>query len=215
MALEINKIYCADCLDLMKEMEDNSVDLVLTDPPYGIGMDGGSVGKGTYEQKTWDACKPSKGYFNEIQRVSKNQIIFGGNYFTDYLPASACWLIWDKRCGIVPQRTYADCELCWSSYNVPARIYRYLWDGFLHDKTEKHKEKREHPTQKPCKLIEKIIKDYSEEGQTIFDPFLGSGTTAVACINTGRNFIGIEKDADYFEIAQKRIKEAQGQTRLF
>lgn len=79
----------------------------------------------------------------------------------------------------------------------------------------KHKEKREHPTQKPRRLIENILMDYSKAGQTIFDPFLGSGTTAVACINTGRNFIGIEKDADYFEIAQKRIKEAQGQTRLF
>lgn len=215
--LELNKIYCGDCLDLMKEMEDNSVDLVLTDPPYGIGECGaknhtreGACDPTYYMIKDWDFVKPSADYFEELQRISKNQIIFGGNYFANILPASSCWLVWDKD----NSGDFADCELCWTSFKTAVRKYKWRWNGMLQEDM-KRKEKREHPTQKPEKLIRKIIEDYSEEGQTIFDPFLGSGTTAVACINTGRNFIGIEKDADYFEIAQKRIKEAQGQTRLF
>ena len=217
MALEINKIYCADCLDLMKEMDDNSVDFVLTDPPYGIGECGaknhsrGSLCESTkYAPKDWDFEKPSSEYFKEIQRISKNQIIFGGNYFADVLPASSCWLVWDKDNS---DNDFADCELCWTSFKTAVRIYKHRWNGMLQEDM-KHKEKREHPTQKPEKLIRKIIEDYSEEGQTIFDPFLGSGTTAVACINTGRNFIGIEKDADYFKIAQRRIKDAQEQGRI-
>jgi len=217
MTLEINKIYCADCLDLMKEMEDNSVDLVLTDPPYGIGecgaknhSRGGACDPTYYMIKDWDFEKLSADYFNEIQRISKNQIIFGGNYFADVLSASSCWLVWDKD----NSGDFADCELCWTSFKTAVRKYKWRWNGMLQEDM-KHKETREHPTQKPRRLIENILLDYSKAGQTIFDPFLGSGTTAVACINTGRNFIGIEKDKDYFEIAQKRVKEAQGQTRLF
>jgi site-specific DNA-methyltransferase (adenine-specific) len=226
MALELNKIYCADCLDFMKVMEDNSVDLVLTDPPYGIGITGKVGGdapfgsKGTkiggnniVESKEYhafdDSKRPDKEYFYQIQRISKNQIIFGGNYFADVLPASSCWLVWDKD----NTGNFADCELCWTSFKTAVRIYKHRWNGMLQEDM-KHKEKREHPTQKPEKLIRKIIEDYSEEGQTIFDPFLGSGTTAVACINTGRNFIGIEKDEDYFKIAQRRIKDAQEQGRI-
>ena len=217
MALVLNKIYCADCLDLMKEMEDNSVDLVLTDPPYGIGECGAKnhsrVGQACdpkkYMIKDWDFEKPSSEYFKEIQRISKNQIIFGGNYFADMLPASSCWIVWDKNTS----GDFADAELCWTSFKTAVRIYIHTWCG-MRQEDMKHKETREHPTQKPEKLIRKIIEDYSEEGQTIFDPFLGSGTTAVACINTGRNFIGIEKDADYFEIAQRRIKNAQEQERI-
>jgi len=226
---ELNKIYCGDCLDLMTEMEDNSVDLVLTDPPYGIGECGAKnhhrggpfggvknskptqkvIESKKYAPKKWDYTRLSKDYFDEIQRVSKNQIIFGGNYYTDYLPPSPCWVVWDKD----NSGDFADCELCWTSFSTAVRKIKWRWNGMLQEDMQ-HKEKRVHPTQKPRKLIEWILNKYSEAGQTVFDPFLGSGTTAVACINTGRNFIGIEKDPDYFEIAQKRIKEALGQTRL-
>jgi DNA modification methylase len=217
----------------MHEMEDNSVDLVLTDPPYGIGECGAKnhsrdsfpgfskskIGKPRTKKikstkfldKDWDFEKPNKKYFDEIQRISKDQIIFGGNYFADVLPPSSCWIVWDKDNG---NNDFADCELCWTSFKTAVRKYKHRWNGMLQEDM-KHKEIREHPTQKPAKLIEKILRDYSKDGMTIFDPFLGSGTTAVACINTGRNFIGIEKDAEYFEIAQKRIKKAQSQTRLF
>ena len=190
--MELNNIYCGDCLDLMQEMEDNSVDLVLTDPPYGIGecgaknhtrdappgfSKGNTSGKPRtkevkatrYKPKDWDFIKPNKWYFDELQRISKNQIIFGGNYFADQLPATSCWIVWDKD----NSGDFADCELCWTSFKTAVRKYKWRWNGMLQEDM-KHKEKREHPTQKPCKLIEKIIKDYSEEGQTIFDPLLGS-----------------------------------------
>ena len=205
--LELNKIYCADCLELMKEMEDNSVDLVLTDPPYGIGAGDERTHNGwvDYGHNTWDISVPDKSYFDEMCRVSKNQIIWGGNYFTDYLYPSQGWLIWDKG-----QRSFslADGEMAWTSFDVATRIKSYARAKAL-------KDKKMHPTQKALEIIKWCVLLRSEEGQTIFDPFLGSGTTAVACINTGRNFIGIEKDKDYFEIAQKRVKEAQGQARLF
>jgi len=216
MILDINTIYHGDCLDLMKDIPDKSIDLVLTDPPYGIGecgaknhSRGGIAESKKYTPKDWDFEKPNKKYFDEIQRISKNQIIFGGNYFADMLPPSSCWLVWDKD----NSGDFADCELCWTSFKSAVRKFKFRWNGMLQEDM-KHKEIREHPTQKPAKLIEQIINKYSDEGMTIFDPFLGSGTTAVACINTGRNFIGIEKDEEYFNIAQKRVKEAQGQKRL-
>ena len=215
--MDMNKCYLGDCLDIMRDMPDKCVDLVLTDPPYGIGECGAkNHSRGffaepkKYTPKDWDFEKPSQIYFDEIQRISKNQIIFGGNYFADMLPSSSCWLVWDKDNG---DTDFADCELCWTSFKSAVRKFKFRWNGMLQEDM-KHKEVREHPTQKPVKLIEQIINKYSDEGMTIFDPFLGSGTTAIACINTGRNFIGIEKDEDYFNIAQKRVKEAQGQKRF-
>jgi len=205
--LDVNQIYCGDCLGIMRGMPDECVDLVLTDPPYGIGMDGGNVGyKGfnDFAKKDWDETTPDAKYFDEIRRVSKNQIIFGGNYFD--LPPTRCFIVWDKGAGF-KDRTYAECELCWTSFDKNAKIYKRdpLARGDYIGKL--------HPTQKPCKLIEMILQDFSEPGQLIFDPFLGSGTTAHACINTGRQYIGIEKDPDYFKIASERINKAKKQDR--
>jgi len=230
MTLDLDTCYLGDCLDIMQDMPDKCIDLVLTDPPYGIGECGAKnhsrgvpfggkakakpnaviVESEKYTPKEWDFEKPNKIYFDEILRISKNQIIFGGNYFADMLPASSCWLVWDKDNG---DNDFADCELCWTSFKSAVRKFKFRWHGMLQEDM-KHKEVREHPTQKPVKLIEQIINKYSDEGMTIFDPFLGSGTTAIACINTGRNFIGIEKDEEYFKIAQNRIREAQGQSKL-
>lgn len=197
--LELNQIYCGDCLDYMKEMDDNSVDLVLTDPPYGINKFGDRIDK-SFKINEWD-FKSDKKYFDEIFRISKNQIIWGGNYF--YLPATKGFIVWDK---VQPfDFSLAMCEQAWISHNIPAKMFKYR---VLNDK-------KIHPTQKPVKLIEWCIINYSEDGQMVFDPFLGSGTTAVACINTGRNFIGIEKDPEYFKIAQNRIKKTKEQTKLF
>ena len=198
MTLDINTIYHGDCLDLMKDIPDKSIDLVLTDPPYGIGKFGDRIDK-SFKINDWD-FKPDKKYFDEIFRLSKNQIIWGGNYFD--LPQTKSFLVWDK---VQPFNfSLAMYEQAWTSFNTPAKLFKYR---VLNDK-------KEHPTQKPLTLFEWCIINYSEEGQTIFDPFLGSGTTAVACINAGRNFIGIEKDEEYFNIAQKRVTEAQGQRRL-
>ena len=197
--MELNKCYCGDCLDLMKDIPDKSIDLVLTDPPYGIGISSNPV-RQQHDKKDWDNAIPTPEYFEQLFRVSKNQIIWGGNYFD--LPQTKSFLVWDK---VQPFNfSLAMCEQAWTSFNTPAKLFKYR---VLNDK-------KEHPTQKPLTLFEWCIINYSEEGQTIFDPFLGSGTTAVACINTGRNFIGIEKDEEYFNIAQKRVTEAQGQRRL-
>ena len=219
VVMELNKVIHGDCLDVLKDMEDNSIDLVLTDPPYGIGeangknkaRDGYGLTKATdYGVDDWDDSRPSKKYFDELLRVSKKQIIFGGNYFADMLPPSSCWVVWDKDNGTTD---FADCELAWTSFKTAVRIYKWRWNGMIQE--PKHpKDTREHPTQKPTGLIKRILLDYSEEGQTILDPYLGSGTTAIACIKTNRNFIGIEKEQKYVDIANKRIQNELDQLKM-
>lgn len=204
-----------DCLEELKNIPDGSIDLVLTDPPYGIGeangknhSRGGLAAQPTiFKKKMWDNKIPDKIYFDEIMRISKNQIIFGGNYFAEYLKNSSCWLVWDKN----NTGDFADCELAWTNFKTAVRKYKFTWNGMLQEDM-KNKEKRVHPTQKPVKLIEQIIVDYSKEGMTILDPFMGSGTTGIACQNLNRRFIGIELDKEYFEIAKNRINKAADQT---
>lgn len=214
--LELNKIYCGDCLELMKQIPDKSIDLVLTDPPYGIdigkmnftnSVNGGVAKRNDYKGKAdWDKYTPDSEYFAEIMRISKNQIIFGGNYFTDKLSPSGCWIIWDKRVEDKYSNDFADCEMAWTSFKKPSRIIRYLWSGMLQGNMQA-KERRQHPTQKPTEVIRKILNDFSEPNQTILDPFLGSGTTAVACQELHRNFIGIEISPEYVKIAEDRLKQ--------
>lgn len=208
------KLIQGDCLEKMKEIESGSIDLILTDPPYGIGESKGknkSRGKlaisKDYGVKAWDDNRPNEKYFKEMLRISKNQIIFGGNYFADLLPATSCWIVWDKDNG---KNDFADCELAWTSFKSAVRYFKYKWNGMLQGNMSK-KEKRVHPTQKPLPLMEWIISKYSKEKITILDPFMGSGTTGVACCNLNRNFIGIEKDPEYFKIAEKRIESAKSQ----
>jgi site-specific DNA-methyltransferase (adenine-specific) len=205
--LELNRIYCGDCLELMKEIPDKSVDLVLTDPPYSVGWASRSkwgsdnCGKVTeYGKQEWDAKTPTKEYFTECIRVSKNQIIFGGNYFE--LPASPCWIVWDKD----NSADFADAELAWTSFESAVRIFKWRWNGMLQEDMA-HKEKREHPTQKPLPLMMWCLEKYSKPGMNVLDPFLGSGTTAVACKKLGRNYIGIEKEPAYVAIAEKRLEK--------
>ena len=208
MTLEIDRIYCGDCLDFMREMPDKSVDLVLTDPPYGIGMDGGCIGhKGAnvFDKLDWDVSPPDARYFHEIFRISRNQVIFGGNYFN--LPPTRGFIVWDKGGGF-KGRTYAECEYVWTSFDQNARIYKRdpLAQGDYHG--------RLHPTQKPVPLFVWILERYSKPGDLVLDPFLGSGTTAIACLRTGRHFIGIEKHEPYFIKAQERIDKERQQVRL-
>jgi site-specific DNA-methyltransferase (adenine-specific) len=216
LTLELNKIYCGDCLDLMREMPDKSVDLVLTDPPYGIKADtdahkssglikGQKTGFCTaartcYDYSNWDNSPPTKAYFDEMIRISENQIFFGGNFFD--LPPSPCWIIWDKETN----GYFADAELAWTSFNTAVRIFKWRWNGLLQEDMA-HKEKRVHPTQKPLPLMMWCLEKYSKPGMTVLDPFLGSGTTAVACKKLGRNYIGIEKEPAYVEIALKRLEK--------
>ena len=202
----INRIHCADCLCLMREMEDKSVDLVLTDPPYGIG-DKLAIGGATkrnlmmelYLSSPWEDIAPSKEYFDEIFRVSKNQIICGGNYFD--LPPTRGFIVWDK---IKFASNYSQVEYIWTSFDCISRIFKYCSNGGFVIKPE---DKHEHPTQKPLALMKWILEKYSDEGMTVLDPFMGSGTTCVACKKLGRNYIGIEKEPEYIKIAEKRLEK--------
>jgi DNA modification methylase len=205
----------------MREMPDKSVDLVLTDPPYGLEIGiktntgGGSVQSKTLFGKTTvnkmpektdfilfdDSIPPTKEYFDEIFRISKNQIVFGGNYFG--LPPTSCYIVWDKDNG---ENDFADCELAWTSFKSAVRKFTWRWNGLLQQDMA-HKEKREHPTQKPLPLMMWCLEKYSKPGAVVLDPFMGSGTTCVACKKLGRNFIGIEKEPAYVAIAEKRLEK--------
>ena len=206
----LNKIHHADCLDFMKQLPDKCIDLVLTDPPYGIDfLNGGGMceknGWKQYERKPWDKNTPEKKIFDEIIRISKNQIIWGGNYFTDKLPPSQGWIFWDKG-----QRdfTLADGELAWTSFDKAIRVFEYARAKALQDG-------KVHPTQKPIQLMKYCFQYAKHKKGTVLDCFSGSGTTALACHDLGLDFICIEKDADYHAASVKRLEEHKRQGRLF
>ena len=211
MNLPRNQAIHGDCLEVMADFPDDSIDLIVTDPPYGIGEAAGKnksrdklARAKDYGNKKWDNFRPELDYFRQMQRISKNQIIFGGNYFADILPASSCWIVWDKD----NSGDFADCELAWTSFRSAVRKIKWRWNGMLQENM-KCKEIRVHPTQKPVPLMTWLLKKYSQPNDIILDPFLGSGTTAIAAINTGRRWIGIEKEAEYVEMARRRIAEHQ------
>ena len=193
----LNSIINGDCLKVMRGMPDKCIDLVLTDPPYGLNdkMKGGTWGTNSIykEMLVWDNVI-SQEYFDEMYRVSKNQIIWGGNYYT--MPPSRCWLAWIKK---ERMDTLADFELAWTSFDKLAKSF---------DERRNPDGKRNHPTQKPLELLKWCIQfaDKHMGGvTTILDPFLGSGTTAVACKQLKRNFIGIEISKEYCAIAESRL----------
>jgi site-specific DNA-methyltransferase (adenine-specific) len=211
-----NTIICGDCLEVMKQLPDKCVDLVLTDPPYGrkITRKDNQFGSSSHLSyratgEKWDDNKPKMDYFVEIFRISKNQIIFGGNYFN--MPLSEKWIVWDKQGGYKFDNPFSACELAWTSFSGVIEKYIYIQQGFVSDTTDE----RFHPTQKPSELFVSILQDHSKEGDTVLDPFLGSGTTAVACYRTRRNYIGIEISPEYCKIAEKRIQEEKNKLALF
>jgi len=202
-------LYNADCMEIMKGFADNQFDLAIVDPPYGIGAENHAGKKengwNQWEKKGWDSKTPDKTYFNELFRVSKNQIIWGGNYMTDSLYPSMGWVIWDKG-----QRDFslADGEMAWTSFNKAMRIWDY-------SRAKNLSEKRIHPTQKPVALYKWILDKYAKQGQTILDTHLGSGSSAIAAHDYGYEFTGIELDSEYYEAAKKRISEHQRQLSMF
>ena len=194
-------IYHGDCRDILPQLE--PVDLVLTDPPYGIGMDGGNVGyKGfnNFEKLGWDKNPIDMDRLNSSISKGKKAIVFGGNYFK--LPPSRCWFIWDKGEGF-KARTYAEAELAWTNFDDNTKIFKYdpLANGDYHGKY--------HPTMKPLSLITWCIQQckYWDIAQTILDPFMGSGTTLRAAKDLGRKAIGIEIEEKYCEIVAKRLQQ--------
>lgn len=209
-----NKIINDDCLNILKQLPDKCIDLVLTDPPYGIGIDGQKEcicsnpkhNRKEHIRKDWDKEIPKKEVFSNIFRVGKNVIIFGANYFNEYLyQGKKGWLIWDKgQRGL----TMSDCEIIYTSFDRPTRIYNVNRCELIKDLTF-------HPTQKPLKLFEMIINDFSNENDLVLDCFSGSGTTAIACSELKRRFICIEKDKDYYEASVRRLEEYNRQLKLF
>ncbi len=209
--MDKNIVICWDSLDYMRTLPDKSIDLVLTDPPYWIGIswqkqsvnkDNSKANRKFYEDKKWDSSIPEKEYFDEIFRISKNQIIWWGNYFIESLNNSSCWLVWDKDNW---ETDFADCELAWTSFKTAVRKFKFKWQWMLQENM-KNKEVRFHPTQKPKELFKWCLENYSQPWDIVLDCFAWSFTTAVACIETGRNYICIEKERDYIDVIEKRIR---------
>ena len=201
-----------DCMEYMATVPDKYFDLAIVDPPYGIGdkFKGGKTGKMNFNEivsKDWDFEKPTTEYWNELKRVSKNQIVWGGNYFVENLKDSACWLVWNKRNG---ENNNADCELAWTSFKTAVRMFDWKWNGML-QQNMKDKEERIHPTQKPVALYEWLLTNYAKKGQRILDTHLGSGSSAIAAHYFGVDFVGCELDKDYFDAAKARFDMATRQ----
>ena len=198
-ALELS---CEDCMALMARYPDKHFDLAIVDPPYGIGVNSMNMGSRKTvrpDKRNWDDEIPSAEYFAELRRVSKNQIIWGGNYFQ--LPPSRGWVVWDKGESMYG-RSFAECELAWMSLDASARIF----------KLNPMQLDRFHPTQKPVELYAWLLTKYAKPGQRILDTHLGSGSHAIACHYFGAHLTACEIDADYFAAATARIQRETAQT---
>jgi len=214
--------YNMDCMEGMKEFPDKYFDLAIVDPPYGINIGakvggakpfGKSGGGKIVAPKTYrgfdDTQTPDKKYFEELKRVSVNQIIFGGNYFIEYLANTPCFIVWDKD----NSGNFADCELAWTSFNTAVRKFKFRWNGMLQENM-KDKEYRIHPTQKPVKLYEWLLTNYAKQGDKILDTHVGSASSLIACHNLGFQYVGFELDKEYYEQSLKRLETAKKQVSI-
>jgi site-specific DNA-methyltransferase (adenine-specific) len=204
----MNTCHLIDNMEFMKTVPDNHYDLAIVDPPYGIGAGKEKEHNGwnSYGIKQWDNAPPEKQYFEELFRISKNQIVWGANHFISIIPFNfSCFLIWDKG-----QRNFslADGELAWTSFNTSARFFTYSRAMAL-------QEGKIHPTQKPVALYKWLLKNYAKPNDTIFDSHVGSGSIRIACHDMGFSFTGCEIDLDYFNAQEKRFQNHIKQNDLF
>jgi len=203
------KITNEDNMELMARYPDKYFDLAIVDPPYGIGAENHAGKKENgwkqWDIKNWDNKIPNKKYFEELKRVSKNQIVWGGNYMTEYLKPSMGWIIWDKG-----QRDFslADGEMAWTSFNKAMRIWEYARAKTISDN-------KIHPTQKPVALYKWLLDKYAKPNDKILDTHLGSGSIAIACHDYGFDLTACELDKEYFDKAMQRINNHTAQTKLF
>ena len=212
-AVPSSEVYLEDCVKALKRFNDNHFDLAIVDPPYGIGASAKSFINGTsktkkdyYKDNCWDKAIPTPEYFAELFRVSKNQIIWGGNYFTEYLKPSRCWIFWDKT---IHGNSYADGELAWTSFDKVVRYYR---KNICQVEVEGE---RIHPTQKTIHLYTWILNQYAKTNDLILDTHLGSGSSRIAAYKGGFNFVGFEIDQEYYDKQEKRFNDFKSQLRLF
>lgn len=203
-------VYNTDCIEGMKQYPDKHFDLAVVDPPYGIGRDGSlrttskHGGRKAHKFKGWDSKIPDKHYFDELFRVSKNQIIWGANYFTQYLPGSMGWIFWDKGQRICN----SDGELAFTSFDRALRVAEY-------NRVELLLEGTIHPTQKPIKLYDWIFKNYAKEGDKILDTHLGSGSSRIAANKAYLDFTAFELDEEDFDASVKRYENHIAQLTIF
>ena len=218
--LELNKLYNMDCMEGMRQFPDKYFDLAIVDPPYGIGENGEknytrSKCAKAKEYKAFageDIEPPNEAYFQELFRVSKNQIVFGANHFISRMPKdSSCWIVWDKLNG---DNDFADCELAWTSFKSAVRKFEFRWAGMLQGDM-KNKENRIHPTQKPVALYSWILRRYAKEGDKILDTHAGSASSLVACHKGNFDFIGFKLCKHYYNLANDRLLSEMAQLQLF
>lgn len=197
-----------DCMEYLVTIPDKYFALAIVDPPYGIGASSVAFKNGTsksekpyYQEEDWDTERPGENYFGELRRVSKNQIVWGGNYFADYLGAFRCYIVWDKT---IHGNSYADCELAWTSFDAVARYYRK-------NIAQVNVEGRIHPTQKPITLYDFTLKHFAKCGDNILDTHMGSGSSRISCFKAGLNFVGCEKNAAHFAAQEERWQTFQKQ----
>lgn len=214
--------YNMDCMDGMKTFPDKFFDLAIVDPPYGGVTQGGymtnqmgggvAYNRNDYHLSLWQCEKPSRAYFDELMRVSKNQIIWGGNYYASMLTDSQCWVVWDKQ---KPQGvSFADVELAWTSFNLASRLFSFAWNGMIQGDM-KNKEYKIHPTQKPVRLYEWLLDKFANSGDVILDTHVGSASSLIACHNRGFKYVGFEIDEEYYRMAKKRLDDETAQINLF
>lgn len=203
-------LYLGDCREILPTL--GNVDAIVTDPPYGIGENDRRAASRInlakprdYGEFSWDKETPPDWVINMIRDISTYQIIFGGNYYS--LPPTSCWLVWDKK----NSGDFADCELAWTNMKKAVRKVEWLWNGMI----RKGSDLREHPTQKPLGVMAWALDQLPADAEQICDPFMGSGTTGIAAVQSGREFIGIEINQKYFEIAIKRISDAYNNPKMF
>ena len=203
-----------DCLLYMKQCEDKQFDLAIVDPPYGAGKVTETV-QDRRKYKIYVNERPNIDYWNELFRISKNQIVCGGNYFTDFLKPSRGWVCWDK---LQPNPKYADGEMIWTSFDINTKFFRYMTTNVIEGSkniSNGSKKPNIHPTQKPQGLYEWLLMNYAESGNKIIDTHLGSGSIALACYDLKFDLVGIEIDNEYFQKASKRLEDHKKQLTLF
>ena len=211
----MNEVKLIDCMEYMKTVPDKYYELAIVDPPYGIGINGSVGGEKLaavkkYKNKGWAPKPPKKEYFEELFRVSKNQIIWGGNYFLYALNETPCFIVWNK----LNTGNFADCELAWTSFKTATRMFSFRWNGMLQGDM-KNKETRIHETQKPVALYKWLLKNYAKPNDKIFDSHVGSGSSRIACYDMGFDFMGCELDPDYWKAQEERFKQHAMQGDLF
>jgi site-specific DNA-methyltransferase (adenine-specific) len=197
-----------DCMELLSRTPDKFYELAICDPPYGIGAGKMTMGSGKHKftkDKDWDIAIPCKKYFAELFRVSNNQIVWGGNYFTEFLPATPHWLLWDKK---NPNLSFAEGELAWVQKGKNLRIFQYY-------SAQVEEGGKIHPTQKPVALYKWLLHNYAKEGDKILDTHLGSGSIAIACHDYKFNLTACELDKEYYDKAVRRVKDHVAQLTLF